>query len=372
MESQKKKAAAESHSTNISEEAEIRGSIQTIAREVGVSTATVSRVFSGKDYVSADVRKRVIAAAEKRGYNPKKYKKNKGSKRYMRMAGVIIPDLDSLFYSKIVAAIQSILDQNHINTIVACSNNQLSKELILIDVFQQIAVDGLILVPVSDKNEYNLQVIKELQSKIPVVLLDRDIRSENMDGVFMNDYSSAYRGVSILTENGHRKIAFLNGPGSSSSAAERLAGFQDAMKANKLSVKPEWILQGNFNTADAYMETKKLLLAYPFGKLPVTAIFSANARMLEGCIKALTERGYKVGTDIALLSYGHSEIFLYNISQLQYPSRKMGEECAHILLERWEHTMKEKNNNKKRIIFEIEEKLLGSEKMPTKYSTDLD
>lgn len=342
----------------------MHSSIKQIAEEANVSTATVSRVFSGKDYVSADVKEKIISIAEKYGYSPKQYKKSNMSKSYLSTVGVIIPEIDSLFYCEIVASIQKILDEHEINMLLVSSNNSLQKERSLLAIFEQISVKALIIVPVSDVDDYNLSFVKDLQKKIPVILLDRDLRSETLDGVFMNNYSSAFSGLDILYKNGHRNIAYISGPDSSSSASERLNGFRDAMKQRNLPIKPEWVLQGGFDTDVAYTEVKKMLSHYPVGRSPVTAFFSASSKMLYGCIMALKEHGLMIGKDIAVLSFGRSVLSTENISHLLYPSKAMGEECAKILLERLDHTNKRMSTPKRRIIIELTEVLLGSEKFP--------
>ncbi|MGI5967336.1 MAG: LacI family DNA-binding transcriptional regulator, partial [Anaerotruncus rubiinfantis] len=294
-------------------------------------------------------------------FTPKQYKRQLARVTCRDRIGVVIPDIRNTYYAEVIQGIESVMDPKGIEVIICNTDEDPGKEIRYLNMLRQIQVGGIITVPVSDTVEYNAEFLIDMNNTgTPVVILDRDLRGGNMDGVFMNNYGGAYESIQAFIDNGHRDIAFICGPTTSTSGLDRLNGYLGAMKANGLPIHEEYILYGDFKFDLAYDMTKKLLEK----QNRVTAIFSSNRRMSSGCMLALAEKDLVIGADMAFISCGKIDINFNRISHVSYPTVDIGEECAKILLGKMEKPKRIRSASKKRITFDMKLVLRGSEKFP--------
>lgn len=334
--------------------------IKEIAALAQVSTATVSRVFSQNGYVSEDVVRRVKQIALEKGFEPKVYQKKARTAKHGVIA-VIVPDIGNTYYVEVIRGIESVLNPRGIETLILNSDEDPRKEIRILSLLREMKVDGLITVPVSYAEEFNANCLIEMNRLgMPVVLLDRDIRTANIDAVFMDNFSSGYAGTQALIQNGHEHIAFICGPNTSTSSSQRLSGYKAALRDQGVPIRPEYIYYGDFKLEMAYHLTKRLIREQP----RVTAIFVANSRMSRGSLLALTESGMNVPKDMAFISCGRLDGNYDQISSIVYPTLAIGTECANILLQKISAGKKVLNEPKKRITFDMKLLLNGSEVYP--------
>lgn len=343
----------------------ISSAIKKIAEEACVSTATVSRVFSGKDYVSPEKKEAVLAVAAAYDYFPKKYKKATAHSLYRSTIVVMLPEIDNSFYCDILTGIQNVFDQYDVDILICSSNNSIGRELHLLSLCEQLQISGLILVPVSGTAVENFELLKKMHQKIPVILLDRSIQGLDFDGVFMDNYNASCKATNKLINNGHEHIAFIAGA-ETSTALLRLKGYIDTMKGNGMKIPEDYILHGNFEADTAYRLTKEFLSEQlkHYKRPEVTAFFTASSKMMSGCLLAIAECGLSVPEDVAVITFGETFLVRHNISYVKYPSLSMGEECARIMIERLQTRKTRRPTPVKNIIFETELELSGSEVYP--------
>ena len=335
--------------------------IKEIAELAGVSTATVSRAFSKNDYVNAETRDRILSIAEENGFIPRKYKQKKGATLSYKVAAVVVPDINNAYYAEVIRGIEQVMNAQGIQVVVCNSDEDSGREIRILDTLNQIGVCGIIIASVSGSVEYNVEYLHKLNKNgTPVVLLDRDLRGGNMDGVFMDNYNGAYQSIQTFIDNGHRDIAFVCGPMTSTSSQDRFNAYVDALKANNIPVNEEYIVYGDFKLESAYRLTKKLMAK----RNKITAIFSSNRRMSSGCLMALAERGMVPGKDIAFISCGKLDYSDLSISYVDYPTVDIGRECAKMLIEKANSGKRQVSTTKNRITFDMTLVLRGSEKLP--------
>ena len=335
--------------------------IHEIAQKANVSIATVSRVFSGKGYVNKDTRDQIQTIAKALGYIPKPYKTKQIHFDFQNIIGVVIPDICNTYYMEVIHGIESEMDKHGIEVLIANTGEDPNKEIRCLTMFRQSKIGGLIAVPVSDAVEYNADYLVEINNEhIPVVLLDRDIRGSNMDGVFMDNFNGAFQSVQTFIKNGHKHIAIICGPTTSTSGMDRLNGYLEALKVNHIPIREEYILYGDFMQNSAYELTKKLVEK----QHDVTAIFASNSRMSTGCLLALAEKHLIIPDDIAFISCGRLEVIDHQISSVIYPTMSIGVECAKMLMEKMQLSKRVRITPKKRITFDMELVVRGSEVFP--------
>ena len=332
--------------------------IKELAKRVGVSSATVSRVLNNSGYVKEETRKRVLEAVEEYNY-PNAIARNLSINDNPSI-GVIIPDIENEFFFKAISGISEIADTYRYNIVYFGTNETLSKEHEFLDVAISQRLKGVIIAPVSQLDTITKDSLLKLEkSGIPVVLIDRDIRGARFDGVFVDNFGGAYDGVDVLIRNGHRKIAVIAGPSTSKPGKERLQGYRQAMEDAGIPVQEEYIAYGDFKSEKAYESTKYLLGL----KNPPTAIFSSNNESTLGCLKYLTERGIVPGQEIALLGFDDIEtlkVIDYKLSVVERDARKQGMEAMKLLMECF--TDSKNRQRGKRILVPYQIILRGSEK----------
>lgn len=335
--------------------------IKEVAAKADVSTATVSRVFSGKGYVDQETRAKVKSVAQKLNYTPKKYKTRQLQFDFQNVICVVIPDIHNTYYIEVIQGIEREMDKQGIEVLIFNTAEDPDKEIRCLNMLRQSRIGGLIAVPVSDAVSYNAECLIEINnSDIPVVILDRDIRAGNLDGVFMDNFNGAYQSIQTFIKNGHKNIAIICGPTTSTSGIERLNGYLEALKDNHIQVREEYILYGDFMQNCAYKLTRKLVERHK----EVTAIFASNSRMSAGSILALAEKRLEIPDDIAFIACGKLDLINHKISSVIYPTMAIGSECARILLEKMQLGKRKKTTTKRRVTFDMELLLRGSEIYP--------
>lgn len=310
-----------------------KATIKQVAAAAEVSTATVSRVLNDSDYVSDEIKERVMAAVNQLNYRPSAIARSlKQDRTYM--IGVIVPDISNPYFMGISRGIEDIVGKEGFQLIFCSSDENPDKERRLLKLMQEKRVDAVVLAT-SGGND---PAIKQLaDSKMPIVLVDRKLDSTetgvSLDLVAEDNTQGASRLTRKLLEDGHTAIGVVNGPTRSSTGRERLEGVRKAMKEYGLNEEP-MVYNGDFSTEDGIRAVRQFLGA----EHRPTAIISLNNRMSLGVLLEIISSGLKIPTDMALASFGEveagpllKESGLYYMEQHPYD---MGIKAGEILLRR--------------------------------------
>ena len=339
-------------------------SIHDIAQEAKVSSATVSRVFAGSAHVSAKTQALVLQIAQAHGYEPKVYQKRQHTASSNRLVGIVVADLRNPFFLEMIDYMENALAKQGIDTVICNSNESTQKEIRILSMLKG-KVDGIIISPISENAEYNVEFLRELNaSGTPIVLIDRDLKGVGLDGVFQDNYNVSVECVEALIQAGHTNIATIAGPISSKPGIERLNGYMDALNAHDIPTKKEYIAYGDFKIDSAYHLTLELLEHHP----EITALFCSNNMMAVGAIRAIYAKGMSIPQDIALIAPGsvHAIDMIHgvNISEIDQPIEQMGEEAAGMMIEKLSGSRK-RFRAVRRITYEGRLILRGSEIYPS-------
>lgn len=277
--------------------------IYTIAKEAGVSIATVSRVINQSTAVSQKSKQKVLEAIEKLNYVPNIAARNLSTSTSTSI-GVVIPDVDNSFFMQLLQGITMAADQMGYNIILFSTSRDVEREHKVLDSMRELRLRGIIITPVSYSNWETIQKLKDFESfGIPVVLLDRELIVNDFDRVVSSDEEGSFQAVSELIRQGHREIALISGPECVYPVYKRLNGYYRAMRSAGIVVRDEYIRKADFTVDSAWRETMEL------SRLPnpPTAIFSFNNDTTYGCLKAFGDLGWKIGKDIALIGFDDIE-----------------------------------------------------------------
>ena len=279
---------------------------------------------------------------------------------------LVVADINNPFFADIIKGVSKVARQNGY-TVFACDTDETVKtELSVLETIQRQAIAGLIITPVSEQANKNAQLLESIQdSEIPVVLVDREVKSANFDGVFIDNYKGAFDGVEALIRAGHRKIGIIAGPATSRPGKDRLKGYLEALRLYGIPVNEAYVQHGDFRWESGYHLAQRLM---ELEDRP-TAIFVSNNLMSIGCVKALTERQMHVPDDVSLLVFDDS-VALHaigqNISVINRSATQMGVEAAKILIEKIQDKAKSVKRIPKKIVLLPKLELRGSEVLPQK------
>jgi LacI family transcriptional regulator len=302
-----------------------RPTIQDLARAAGTSSSTASRALSGRGYVAAEVRARVLAAAERIGYVPDGNARSLRS-RTSRAVGVLVSDLRDPFYADLAAGIEGQLRSAGYHVILVSSDGEERAEAEGARTFLAVRVSAAIITPVSD---HAVRLL--IDGRVPLVQAARTADAPACDRVLVDDAQGALEVTSHLTGLGHTVIALL--AGDTARASDLSAGYRAALGAVGVRADPELVVSIRPQAGAAREATDALLDRRP----DVTALFAAGAALAEGAFQALSHRGLRVPDDISLVAFGDvpwMSLVTPGITTVDQHAVALGRMCARLVIER--------------------------------------
>jgi LacI family transcriptional regulator len=301
--------------------------IKEVARQAGVSVATVSRALNDKGPVREETRRRVREVATRLRYVPHGAARSLITNRTSTI-GVLLPDLYGEFFSEVIRGIDQTARGNELHLLVSSSHNERAEVEAAFRAMRG-RVDGIVVMtPEIDADTLEAN----LPSTTPVVLLNCRVDSEAYDAIHVDNYGGAYAMVRHLIGLGHRRIALLGGSARNVDASERQRGYRAAMD----ELGGEWTvdleLEGSFTEESGYGAVERLLGLYP----RPTAVFAANDAMAIGALSALGEAGLRVPEDMAVTGFDDIPIARYMsppLTSVRVPIAELGSRAMHRLLE---------------------------------------
>lgn len=276
--------------------------IKDVAREAGVSIATVSRVFNEARLVSPETARQVRDVASKLSYWPNAAARSLITNRTHTL-GVLLPDLHGEFFSGVIRGLDMTARREGFHLLVSSSHAD-TTELIAALRSMRGRIDGLVVMaPDVDATERILGGA----GPVPVVFIDPRGGSDELDSVSIANYDGAAAMVRHLLALGHRRIAMVTGPETNADARERLNGYRDALREGGGVVSPDLELRGNFTEPSGADAVRKLLR---LADRP-TALFVGNDHMAVGVLRALGDAGVRVPSDMAVAGFDDIETARY-------------------------------------------------------------
>jgi len=266
--------------------------INEVAKLAGVSSATVSKYINGVK-VKPNNAQAIDRAIDELGYRPNDFARGLRTNRSMTI-GVLLPELDNLFFTSIISSVDSVLENFGYITVVCICRSDIEREHKKLDFLLCKKIDGLIAVPSSAASDFVRMV-----DGLPVVLIDRMAGISECACVLSDNFSASYNAAEELISNGHRHIGVLLGQDSNYTPIERRAGFIAACVSHSITVSADYIKNGNYSVRSGYEMTRQLL-ALPE---PPTAIFATNNELTTGAVTALNEAGIIPGIDISFIGF---------------------------------------------------------------------
>lgn len=275
--------------------------IYDVAREAGVSMATVSRVVNGNPNVKPSTRKKVLEAIERLGYRPNAVARGLASKKTTTV-GVIIPDVSSIFFGEMARGIEDIATMYKYNIILSNSDQNKQKELHLINTMLGKQVDGIVFMG-GKMTEEHIDEFKK--SPVPIVLAATMDETKEIPTVNIDYKKAAYDAITYLIEKGHRTIGYVSGPlDDPINGSQKLAGYRQALEEAGIPFDEANVTIGDY-TYDSGIEAAETFMEMP--QKP-TAIFVGTDEMALGVIHGLQDKGINVPADIEVIGFDNTRL----------------------------------------------------------------
>jgi len=317
----------------------MNSTLKDIARELGVSVSTISRVVNNKTYVNPKTRKIVLEGLKKFNYMPNQVARSL-KKQSTGTVGIVVPDISENFFTEIIKGIDEVLGKKDISIVLADSSESAQKETNYLKLLYQNRIDALILATVS-KNHDALDIYNS--NNIPVIFIDNmPDNDHNFDSVIIDNNKASLLAVNHLIENNHRDIAIIVGSPDETTGYERLNGYRRALEQHNIIIDEHLIQYGNYKEDSGYQCMKALIQNRK--DHPFTAIYIGSEMMTYGAIKAIKEYDFRIPEDIALVGFDvhdKSGLITPGITSVRQPENYIGKTVANLVINR----LKEKKGN---------------------------
>lgn len=306
-----------------------------IAREFGVSVATVSRALSGSKRISSKTREAIQQYAREHNFFPNIIGEQLRHARVKNthVIGVIVPQFAHYYFATILSGIEEEATGRGYNIMVAQSNEKYEREVEICRNFYKNKVCGIIVSQAKDTVRYD-HFQHLMDNGIPLVFYDRISTGVNASRVVVDDYMGAFTAVSHLIDTGCKRIAFYGAPLTLEISKNRLNGYKDALLRHGMKID-ESIIRYCDNRSDAEVITPAILETpnHPDG------FFAVNDDTAIGILYTAKRMGFKVPDDIGICGFtnGYRAIacdpMLTTVEQRGF---QVGEEAANILIQQVE------------------------------------
>lgn len=311
--------------------------IADIARQAGVSKATVSRVLNNRpEGVGAQTREKIQLILRETGFHPSAVARGLATGK-SRSVGLIIPDIANPFYPLLVQGAEAVINQAGYSLFLCNSGHSVSKEKDYIRVLLEKGVDGIILDTAESDWGGQLELLDA--RKIPFVLLDRQIEGRASQlGVFVDNRHGASLAVSHLLQHDECSLIYINGPAELSQSISRRAGVEEIFAQKATTRQSLKILSGD-DTLDGGFRLISAELAHWQSStmpLPFNAIFACNDLMAVGALRALKQYGIRVPDQVEIIGFDDIELAQLvdpPLSTVSQPALAMGAHSAELLLD---------------------------------------
>jgi LacI family transcriptional regulator len=289
----------EEHQKNVAERSPVpffkTSRIKDVAREAGVSTATVSHVINGTKYVTDETRRRVLEAVERCEYHPNAHARSLASGR-SNMLGLLISDISNPFFPEVVKSIESAAFERGYNVILLNTNYDPGRAAEYVRRLGELKMAGVALMT----SELDSDLFHEIaRRQVAVVFDSHDLAGERMSNICVNYAAGIEEAVRHLVSLGHRRIAHIAGSMRIPSGVIRRDAFLDFMARYLPEEPPPVVYEGDFRL-DGGRRAASEMLAAP--EMP-TAVVVANDMMALGAMREFRKAGLSIPGDISVVGF---------------------------------------------------------------------
>lgn len=291
--------------------------IYDVAREAGVSMATVSRVVNGNKNVKENTRKKVLDVIDRLDYRPNAVARGLASKKTTTV-GVVIPNITSSYFASLAKGIEDIAEMYKYNIVLASSDEDDDREVAVVNTLFSKQVDGIIFMGYHLTEKIRSEFSR---SRTPIVLagtvdIEQQLPSVNID------YRKATTDAVLHLAERNQKIAFVTGPlVDDINGKMRLPGYRDGLKKAKHQYSEGFIFEAKHSYEEGYALAERVMAS------GATAAIVSGDELAVGLLNGLSDKGIRIPEDFELITSDNSQITLFsrpNMTSIRQPLYDIG------------------------------------------------
>nr|WP_315028919.1 LacI family DNA-binding transcriptional regulator [uncultured Chryseobacterium sp.] len=309
-----------------------RITIKDLSKFLSLSTSTISRALLHDKNVNEETRKRILDAAEKLGYKPNLTALNLQSGQ-SRTIGFVVPEMITPFSSSVLKGIQNILYPLGYRIIITQSDEDPLIERKNLQLLEEFNVDAIIINLCHET--HNNDIYQNIMDKgTPLIFFDRiPHQSLDVSKVIIDDAIKASLMMEYLIKTGRKRIVHIMGPSTIRNAVERVNGYKRILMKHNI-FDENLIIQTDGMTFEHGKKAVKQLLNK---NIEFDSIFAFSDTLAMGAMNFLLEQKVRIPDEVAIASFSGTELstMVYpQLTSVQHPLEKMGEEAAKLALEK--------------------------------------
>jgi DNA-binding LacI/PurR family transcriptional regulator len=298
-----------------------------VAREAGVSVATVSRLLNNQETVSPDTAARVYAAIEKLSYEPNILARN-FRKNESRVVLILAPNVTNPYYAHILSGIGDTVTKLGYSALIFTTKDDPALEHEALDMLKKRRADGAILMASHLGGKRLLEYSKEF----PLVQCSEYDPEVDIPHVSIDNYKATVDSMEYLVGLGHKHIAIISSENDYISTSLRLKGYKDTLTKHGIAPNDDYIIYASrdYSFKSGKVKAKELLGVSP----RPTAIFCISDTLALGAITAAKELGMRVPEDVTVIGFDdveHTTMFHPYITTVAQPCYELGKQSANLL-----------------------------------------
>lgn len=309
----------------------MKATINDVAKQAGVSIKTVSRVMNNEPSVRAPTREKVMAAVEALNYQPNLAARNlAGSKAYS--IGFVYDNPNAYYVIDMQNGILSACKKQGFELVIhPCDSTNENTIDEITTMVKTSRIAGLVLTPPFSEMPEFVEKIKELDVSV-VRIMSGDVAPDELTPcVMINDHKAAYSITQHLVDLGHTKISFIAGGKEHKSTIERLNGYKQALTDNKIAIKDEYIVEGEYSFESGVNGAQTLMAEAD----KPTAIFSCNDEIAAGALFAARLMNIEIPSQLSIAGFENSPFSRQTWPKLttaDQPNQSIAENAANLLI----------------------------------------
>lgn len=307
----------------------VKPTLDTVAKQAGVSIPTVSQVMRGTGRISDETREKVLKAAQELHYvpNSRAAAMRSGENREI---GFVINQLGNPFNAEVVGGVVDLLEAEGYLVSIVDTRDDHERQKRQLESFIRHGRGGLLWVPAVDTPDETFAMLSA--QRIPVVTFLRHV-SRDLDHVGIRNTEATATATRILADLGHQHIAYLGGSDKTMVRKERIAGYEAVLAEKRLATSVIWSCEDNKLAGLQAMTT--LIRKHP----EITAVVCNGDMVALGACLALTRAGLRPGVDVSVFGFDDiqdAEVATPALSTMAVSPHKLGRKLARTLLDRIE------------------------------------
>ena len=306
-----------------------RVSLKDLAKELGVSIATVSRALRSSPEISNEMQQRVKELARKLNYRPNPFAQSL-RREAPKIIGVVVPNLVTHYYAAVLDGIEDEATKAGYSVISANSHEDFMTERRALDNLIGMHVEGIVACLAQDTTDYShFEEIADMG--IPLVFFGRTCLADRFSSVMANGDEAAQLATQHLIDTGSKRIAFIGGPNHLDMVRRRKHGYLEALRENRMPIIRELVVCGKIDYDFALQSTINLLK----NDMRPDAILAFNDIITFAAFNAIKQAGLRIPDDVALIGFTddvHAAYVTPRMSVIEDQAYLMGTTACRLLL----------------------------------------